>query len=117
MQPAHKEKHVHRGYTQGETKRLVIEAKELGLSIFDVMERSGKSYASVYNACRNAGVKLVQRKKRAEYGSMKSLVFKAEEQRMSAKEVVEKHGVTMKRICGSASQYGVRLRKHNDSRI
>ncbi len=117
MQPAHKEKHVHRGYTQGETKRLVIEAERLGLSIFDVMERSGKSYASIYNACRFAGIKLKQRKKRAEYGSMKALAFLADEQRMSSRDMSEKYGVTVKSISNSANQYGVKLRKHNEKRI
>lgn len=81
------------------------------------MERSGKSYASIYNACRFAGIKLKQRKKRAEYGSMKALVFFAEENKMSLKEVSDKYGVAIQRISDYARKYGVKLREHNDKRV
>ena len=111
MQSARKEKYNNRGYSQGETLRLVIEAKELGLTIFDVMERSGKSYASVYASCYRSGVKLKQRKKRAEYGLLKSLVFNASENGISIAEVSKKHGITIKRLRRSARSYGVSIKK------
>jgi hypothetical protein len=111
MQSARKEKYNNRGYSQGETLRLVIEAKELGLTIFDVMERSGKSYASIYNSCYRSGIKLKQRNKRRDYGFLKSLVFDASESGTSIAEVSKKHGISIKVLRRSASQYGVLVKK------
>lgn len=75
------------------------------------MERSGKSYASIYNSCYRSGIKLKQRKNRAEYGFLKSLVFDASESGTSIAEVGKKHGISIKVLRRSASQYGVSVKK------
>lgn len=75
------------------------------------MERSGKSYASIYNSCYRSGIKLKPRKNRAEYGIMKLLVFNASEGLMSIDEASRKHGISIKALRRSASQYGVLVKK------
>jgi hypothetical protein len=105
MQSARKEKYNYRGYAQGETRRLVIEAKELGLTIFDVMERSGKSYASIYNSCYRSGIKLKQRKNRAEYGIVKSLMFSSWSSVTTIDEVSKVSGLSIKTLRRAASHY------------
>lgn len=74
------------------------------------MERSGKSYASIYNSCYRSGIKLKQRKKRLEYGFMKSLVFDASECGTTVSELSKKHGLSVKYLKRSAKQYGVLLK-------
>jgi hypothetical protein len=98
------------GYAQGETKRLIIEAQFFGLTIFDVIKRSGKSYASIYNACYRSGIKLPSKKKRCDYGYMKSIIYNASESGMTESEICSKYGLKKHSVKRSASHYGVCLK-------
>lgn len=100
------------GYTQGETKRFVIEAHRLGLTVEEAVRRSGKSYGSIYSASSRNGIKLPSENPKAKWGSVKSAVAKAEEDGLSAIALHKLTGIKLSSIRDCQRDYGFRLKHH-----
>lgn len=102
------------GYTQGETKNIVLEAYKNKLSIEEVMRRSGKSYSAIYGASKRNGFKLNSEDGRKRSGFVKSNVILAEKEGISVFELSRRTGITVNSIRICASYCGIRLKKHKD---
>ena len=102
------------GYKQGETKNVVLEAHRLGLTVEEVMRRSGKSYSAIYGASMRNGFKLDSEDGRLRSGFVKSRVIQAEIDGISVFELSRRTGITVNSIRVCATYCGIRLKKHCD---
>lgn len=100
------------GYTQGETKRFVIEASRLGLTIEQAVIKSGKSYCSIYSAASRSGIKLPSENPKAKWGSVKTAVAQAEQDGLSAIALNKLTGIKLTSIRDCQRDYGFRLKHH-----
>lgn len=101
------------GYKQGETKEIVLEAYRLKLSIEETMHKSGKSYASLYNASKRVGFKLDSERIMKPSGFVKSNLALAEKEGISAKELSRRTGIKLNSIRVCSSVYKIKLKKHS----
>lgn len=102
------------GYTQGETKRIVMVARDLGWTVEETMRRSGKSYASIYRAAKRNGFKLKSENPKEKWGSIKQAVAEAEASGISAIELQRRTGFKINSIRYSMRDYGFKLKHHKD---
>lgn len=95
----------------GNTKVLVLEYKDKGLTVSEIAKKVGLTYSAVYNVGRRAGFKIKNSSRRG-HGEVKNIVLTEHfDNNLTPMQIVRKHGISKNSVYYVYKYTGIQYHK------
>lgn len=100
-----------KGYKQGSSKKIVLDAYEKGITIQELCRITGKSYYSIKSCETRCNIKLKSESGRGKWGGLKQEITKQNYWDINVAEAAIKFNTTIASVYSLATRHNIEFRK------